>query len=123
MVNQLVIMYNKIIVYRIENKEGLGPYRNKNKWLCNVVKNSTDINLRPMYRGFLKDKLQCNYNEIVYGFSSLDHLNNWFDKSTITLLEDYDFSINTYEVPNELCECSEDGQVIFRKLDTNSIKK
>lgn len=109
-----------MIVYRIENQDRVGPYRNSNRKLCNIVKNSTDTNNTPMYRGFLRDKLKCDYKEIVYGFDSLERISQWFDKSVLQLLHDNNFSIVRYIVPDWLCELNNmDGQVIFRIADAN----
>jgi len=112
-------MYKNI--YRIQNNDNLGPYRNKNKRLCNIVKNSTLDCFVPMYRGFLKERLKCDYKEIVYGFDSIESIFHWFDKETLELLHKENFFLSKCIIPNQLCDKHNDGQVIFRLKDCKII--
>jgi hypothetical protein len=84
-----------MIVYRVENKRGEGPYTRRRKvsdWLCD---RHVDIEKHP---SLVEDGIYEWKRAHKCGFSSLKKLKAWFDKEELKALYEAKFDIVRYEV-------------------------
>jgi len=86
-------------VYRLQNANGIGPYHGSRHM---GTAHSPDEMLRPP--GHLEvwtHGPQCDGNNALYGFGSLDQLNAWFTDYDLDALSSEGFTVHTYTVAYE----------------------
>lgn len=101
------------MVYRIEDKDGGGPYIGRvssYEWITSSHDGRTHPNLSE--DGF-KDRYS-NYKKYVCGFDSMKSLRMWFSKDELINLGKLGFVINKYKVKNILTGNS-GKQIMFRR--------
>lgn len=109
---------SKMIVYRIENKEGKGPYQDQSygplSKLCWSHNNSNYPDLCQDFYGLVS----FDYNfDFVFGFQSRQLYKSWFG-GFITLMRSHGFKLSKYEIDPEKIIVGKSGkQIIFRKSD------
>jgi hypothetical protein len=90
-------------VYRIEDKNGIGPY--SIYWEWQDVNHFIKINRHPfpIDEGIMINSLQIAYgiDKPVCGFNSLDQLKDWFSNDEITKLFGLGYYIFFYEIEEE----------------------
>lgn len=114
-------MKNGIIVYRVENQDGCGPYRTGSlrgkqhevgEWLnSQYVKLDEIRHKRPMP---YSDGIFEHTDDDYCGFHGIKKLRQWFTKEELQKLQEAGFQINKYKVPKELV-IDGNRQVMFRK--------
>lgn len=121
-------------VYRIENKNGVGPYRCNYDWEVNLQNNvitqsklCSVHNDCPMHPSLYQDELYSLlptykqreeiYKSHVCGFISLKQLCRWFNKYWRNILTLAEFSIVKYEIP-ETDIIKLKHQILFKKPET-----
>lgn len=117
-----------MIVYRIEDDYGNGPYRTDN-FIMNLFWNTPTgrdhrvCKTRPVPRD-LVNRLQSKSAftfDIVCGFNTLAKLNKWFKKYFV-ILASAGYNIATYEVDKEYC-LYDKYQAIFDITKSKLIKR
>lgn len=109
---------NIIIVYRVENKYGIGPYKS---YLCGAQEYLRCHNLSldthpPIWRdtGIYSDDYYC-------GFSNHQQLLDWF-KSKLGMLHSHGFKVSSYAVPSTSVVLGKSGrQLAFIKDDATLV--
>lgn len=115
-----------MIVYRIENEIGNGPYVNcPFSW---IVTNHSDKNHPPLtkdnfhlYFHDYKEEYWTNMESsplknYIFGFDSLEKLNQWFCEKEIENLKKLNYNIQKYEIDYEfVLEGESKKQVMFLK--------
>jgi len=108
-----------MLVYRIENAQGFGPYRQEpyhNDMVSNFNPHSVNMwdferqQPRPIPRN---DGIENMQEDEFCGFSSLDDLIQWFD-SLIPQLEFYDYCVSIYKVKKRFVRFGK-RQVVFQR--------
>lgn len=86
-----------MIVYRVENSDGVGPYYcNSGEWCDGPHTQDTG---RPMpYEDIPNSNHDCKNR---FGFESMDKLMQWFSTSEMNKLYERGFRIVTFEVSRE----------------------
>jgi hypothetical protein len=116
-------------VYRVENSDGYGPYRQF--WQCKYDEVTYDsMKLNEAHFGcskhptVLADKIQnfsCNY---YCGFASIDSLKNWFDEKWRNILNEAKFKVSIYEVAsNNIKRAKSSKQIVFKKVCSKIVKE
>ena len=116
-----------ILVYRVEQADGTGPYWGKTRgfgWYsksrCN---HSSDGRPGPQECSKIKSTFGRNvpidYN---FGFYSLASLKSWFTKSDRKLLKEDGYSVNVYRVPQK-SYFRATKQCVFIKEDSEFVEK
>ena len=101
-------------VFRVENEEGIGPYRNNN--LCNGLlnhHNDSENNPAPWRDPFIKRNMKENE---FCGFESLDALFEWFSDEEIDALELQGYSIFKTQ---GIVTVKGEKQLLFKKIPTH----
>lgn len=106
---------SKIIVYRVENYEGLGPYQGQSygplSKLCHKHNNS---NYPCLVEDFYGTMPSWDY---VFGFQSYQHYKKWFF-GFIGLMRSHGFKLSKYEIESSKIIIGKSGkQIIFQKSD------
>ena len=88
-----------MIVYRVENEEGKGPYRDRSpsEFRDDMVDRHSCCPDHPLPED---DGLLAIHKlglEISYGFSSLESLHEWFSEYELEMLYNEGYVIQTYE--------------------------
>jgi len=112
---------NLVTVFRVENKDGIGPYKGCKGFHSDIWADCTHTitNGRP---DPVDDEIEEWYSlycegtseQYVFGFLYLEHLHAWFSKLELQILTDLGFSIQKYEIDEQnilLGNC----QVAFKK--------
>lgn len=95
-----------MIVYRIENDDGEGPYNCEKEWpLQYKMRNEHSTNERP---NVYVDGCYIGSNGLS-GFDSLDRLLWWFD-GWVEHLENCGFRTSAYKVDKDYVQMSESGK-------------
>jgi hypothetical protein len=106
-----------MIVYRIENHVGQGPYRGN--W-CRTYQTDHDL-YNPLYRPApcdFEDDWQKTRNEILgkfwFGFKDIHQLHDWFPHDVLLDMEKDLYVIHRYKVPKKYVEFIP-RQIAFRR--------
>ena len=116
-------------LYRIENAEGLGPYRRNypNLWV-EVSQEDTshplpeeDKRLSRLMKDITGDSYPSMYDFIEYycGFESIEHIINWFTPKELSFLHEIRFRVVEYECDDVLLG---NTQLIFKKDEAIQLK-
>ena len=115
-----------VLVYRVENTDGVGPYWGKIRDWYNKSRCRHDIGLNrpgpgecPKIKSTFGRNVPIDYN---FGFYSLASLKTWFPKSDRKLLKEDGYSISVYKVPKK-SYFRATKQCIFIKEDSEFIEK
>ena len=106
-----------ITVFRIENSEGLGPFREE---VAELIKNKNidDYKIyKQIYNRISKKHAAVIVNVpkgYVFGYESLSQLKNWFDTADLALLKKYGFNVKKYNNIKKYYDIM-DRELIFKK--------
>jgi hypothetical protein len=103
-----------MIVFRIENEDGVGPYQKHSGKILfeRMCEEHSDKN-HPNYR----DDFDNYYYPFVFGFHSRQLYKTWFG-GFITLMRTHGFKLSKYEIdPLKIIIGKSGKQIIFRKSD------
>lgn len=89
-----------MLVYRVENRYGEGPYVNDNSYNCRCYDNVDHPEPYndgiPIHNG-ISSKRKYNSNDYKFAFEDTDQLIKWFNDEINKLIE-YGFSCTVYKV-------------------------
>jgi hypothetical protein len=101
-----------IYCYRIENKNGIGPYHH----YPSLIENSSSVYKPTPYHDFKKEWLYIEFqdlkNSFYFGFPEFEDIFNWFTKNELNILYSNGFIINKYLI-NEYIKSKK--QIVFNK--------
>jgi hypothetical protein len=110
------------IVYRVQNKNGEGYLKCKEKWQCSkdyTLKDKTDRFINPFTDKDLKYYV-CDYpekvNPFIYGFRNKKDLYTWFRMNELIALNFYGFDIYEIKVKiknNNLNNLNDNNNIIY----------
>lgn len=89
-----------MIIYRVQNAQGCGPYSTSNRnWQTrsHASKQTPHLALDRL----LKYKARYNHHAYLYGFKSMKQLNAWFTKEELINLGLYGFGIVALDIPDK----------------------
>lgn len=94
------------LVYRIEDKNGTGPYQGKtsadNSWLNKSICNhNADKRPGPWQCTKIREMDMDYLKKHYFGFSTIKQLERWFTKTDRELLHNNGYRIAIYKVPKE----------------------
>jgi hypothetical protein len=115
-----------MIVYRVEDVHGKGPYCNT--WKC--CYEGKDIFKKDLCRDHddiehpspVEDNIIL-HNKYIFAFASIKSLKNWFDEKWRNILNEAGFFIRVYDVPSDFVKNgSTKKQICFLKEESIFIK-
>ena len=125
-----------MIVYRIQDSEKMGPYRNSGTCIglafnhydhqhpnlvrdlfhfqyLNKIGKQVEPNIYSYWDMDLKDKE--DFSKYVFGFENISQITKWFNKSERDLLKENGFKIHIFEIdPNYVLEGKSKRQIMFK---------
>ena len=115
------------LVYRIEDKNGTGPYQGKtrsadswfNKTICN---HNADKRPGPWQCCTLREIDEKHLKKYSFAFSTIKQLERWFTKTDRELLHNNGYRIAIYKVPKEF-HIKATNQCIFIKEKSDLVEK
>lgn len=112
-----------MIIYRVENKEGFGPYTTGSSWsLIDEYEHDLDEYLINHPGGYAEFTFMLSWEELQkysFGFESFSSLKKWFKKDFLTLKK-RDFCISTYETEDFFAGKT---QAIFNKENSKLVSR
>ncbi len=112
-------MTKKIVVYRIENSYGMGPFVGGFSWkiLVKIDKELYNkwVSMSRKMPGPFEDGMNDFSLEFVFGCRSKKQLQSWF-KMFLDLLLENGYKIRSYSVPKDSVIFGK-NQIVFRKKD------
>ncbi len=107
------------IFYRVENKNGIGPYRanSDTSWAEQIHTN--EEHPTPQGDRYVKGKKELDMTDRVCGFKSLNQLKKWFTDGELSNLSKQGFCIKSFKGKNATVF---EYQVIFKKTKHKPIK-
>ncbi len=114
-----------VIVFRVEDENGCGPYKNPRRFdipkLDNFLSNHCKENGRPApfqqgepWEDYLNGDMPSSLREHIFGFLLLQDLHTWFRDCLHILLEN-GFKISAYPVNEDTILLGNSGQISFQK--------
>jgi hypothetical protein len=102
-------------VFRVENKDGKGPYVNNNNqsWCKDNMRHRNINHPDPLQDGIFESEAEHNY-DYVCGFDDLYKLYDWFSNTELAALYALGFDIMTYET-NDIIYGVSGTQIMFKK--------
>jgi hypothetical protein len=99
-----------MIVYRVENKNGVGPYDGTSDgslW-------QTRDHVEPSHPGPKDDGIDFERGEDYCGFASFEQLRDWFESEELVMLRKLGFRVRRISVPRSRVKFGK-KQVVFRR--------
>ena len=87
------------LFYRVENEYGEGPYRG-NISFSFYEKHNNSLHPSPWLDNFNK-KIPKDISHLVFGFSSMKQLKDWFSEEDRLELDRKDFKVNVYVIEED----------------------
>ena len=106
-----------MIIYRIENKQMIGPYRWFQKGLLPWTNKEKHDDFSK-YPDFIEDNFPIleDIDKYVFGFDSKDKLKYWFTDRELKSLKNCGFYINYYEIDsNYVIYGKSNKQIMFKQ--------
>lgn len=117
------------LVYRIEDKNGTGPYQGKtsaaDSWFKKSICNhNAEKRPGPWGCNALREMNEEHLKKYSFAFSTIKQLERWFTKTDRELLHNNGYRIAIYKVPKEYyikatnqCIFIKEKSVLFKKID------
>jgi hypothetical protein len=105
-----------MIIYRVENDAGQGPYRLGHGVMWNKLFNPEQRpfpSMDPGLEHILASKKDL-IKDFFFGFNSLEQLRDWFEDEELISLDNIGFKIKTFDVPDALI-IEGSAQLLFKK--------
>jgi len=99
-----------MIVYRIENKKGRGPYDGARDWSLWQTRDHVE----PTHPGPKDDGIDFESGVDYCGFSSFKKLRDWFESEELVRLRRLGFRVRRISVPRSKIKVGK-KQVVFRR--------
>jgi len=97
---------SKVTIYRIQNKDGYGPYRGPHctdEWSDrpNIHRRDLDNKHPPPFNETWKNLIldwESNIKDLFFGFKDIKQLKNWFNEKELDNLKDLGYDIIKLEL-------------------------
>jgi hypothetical protein len=99
-----------MIVYRVENKNGVGPYDGTGIWSLWQTRDHVE----PSHPGPKDDGIDFKSGEYICGFASYRKLRDWFEAEELVALRKLGFRVRRIRVPRSKVKFGK-KQVVFRR--------
>lgn len=113
-----------MIVYRIENEKGIGPYQGQENGPLSKLYYAHHDQDHPVASVDFPCKFSFFYNcgDFVFGFQSLQSCAKWF-VGFVVFMRNYGFKLAKYEIdPSKIIIGQSGKQIIFKKSDAKKIE-
>lgn len=92
-----------MFVYRVENREGYGPYQGGHAFAFRHHNNRhthpTPVHEKCRRFSYILDDMDVDIEDVRHGFASLSHYQQWFNPVDRRKLEQLDYRLVKYKVP------------------------
>ena len=99
-----------MIVYRVENEDGKGPYEGTCDWSLWQTRDHVE----PSHPGPKDDGIDIEMEVDYCGFASFGQLRDWFESEELVMLRKLGFKVRRIRVPRSRVKFGK-KQVVFRK--------